>query len=65
MRQVLEVGGGQSGLTAMLYPRAEVTNVDLNEEFADSPINRDNPRIRFVAADATDLPFPRTRASTR
>jgi GT2 family glycosyltransferase/SAM-dependent methyltransferase len=57
VRQILEVGGGQSGLTAMLYPRAEVTNVDVNEEFADSPINRDNPRIRFVAADATDLPF--------
>jgi GT2 family glycosyltransferase/SAM-dependent methyltransferase len=56
-RQVLEVGGGQSGLTAMLYPRAEVTNADLNEEYADSPMNRDNPRIRFVQADATDLPF--------
>ena len=56
-REILEVGGGQSGLTAMLYPRAQITNVDLNPEFAESPMNRDNPRIRFVEGDATQLPF--------
>jgi GT2 family glycosyltransferase len=56
-RQILEVGGGQSGLTALLYPQARVTNADLNEEYAESPVNRDNPRIEFVRADATDLPF--------
>jgi GT2 family glycosyltransferase/SAM-dependent methyltransferase len=56
-RRILEVGGGQSGLTAMLYPQAEVTNIDLEGAFADSPLNRDNPRIRFVQGDATDLPF--------
>ncbi len=26
--RILEVGGGRSGLTAMLYPRARVTNLD-------------------------------------
>jgi GT2 family glycosyltransferase/SAM-dependent methyltransferase len=57
-RTILEVGGGQSGLTALLYPQAQVTNADLNEEYALSPINRDNPRIEFVRADATALPFP-------
>jgi GT2 family glycosyltransferase/SAM-dependent methyltransferase len=56
-REILEVGGGQSGLTALLYPDAQVTNVDLNAEYADSPLNRDNPRVRFVQGDATDLPF--------
>jgi SAM-dependent methyltransferase len=56
-RRILEVGGGQSGLTALLYPRAEITNLDLEPAFADSPLNRDNPRVRFVQGDATSLPF--------
>ena len=29
---VLEVGGGQGGLTALLYPRSQVTNIDLNPQ---------------------------------
>ena len=28
LRDILEVGGGQSGLTALLYPEAHVTNLD-------------------------------------
>jgi GT2 family glycosyltransferase len=55
-RDVLEIGGGRSGLTAMLYPKAWVTNADLDETNAASPSNQ-APRVRFVAADATQLPF--------
>ena len=54
--QILEVGGGQSGLTALLYPRAQVTNLDNNPEYADAPCNRQD-RVRFVCGDATNLPF--------
>jgi GT2 family glycosyltransferase/SAM-dependent methyltransferase len=55
-RDVLEIGGGRSGLSAMLYPKAWVTNVDLDETSAESASNQ-GPRVRFVAADATRLPF--------
>jgi len=54
---LLEVGGGQSGLSALLYPQAQVTNLDMEPAFAEAPCNRDNPRVTFVAGDATDLPF--------
>ncbi|MDQ3556902.1 MAG: methyltransferase domain-containing protein [Gemmatimonadota bacterium] len=60
VRDVLEVGGGRSGLAAMLYPDAEVTNLDMNAEYADAPANR-QPRVRFVCGDATDLEFPDAR----
>jgi ubiquinone/menaquinone biosynthesis C-methylase UbiE len=53
---LLEVGGGRSGLSALLYPRASVTNVDLDESFAQARPNR-NRRVRFVHGDATALPF--------
>jgi SAM-dependent methyltransferase len=53
---ILELGGGRSGLTAMLYPGGQVTSVDMDPTFADSPQNR-LPGVRFVCADATDLPF--------
>lgn len=55
-RDVLEIGGGRSGLTAMLYPKAWVTNVDVDEANADAPYNQ-APRVTFVTADATRLPF--------
>jgi GT2 family glycosyltransferase/ubiquinone/menaquinone biosynthesis C-methylase UbiE len=54
--RILEVGGGQSGLSAELYPRAEVVSIDLNAEYATSPLNR-RPGSQFLAADATRLPF--------
>ena len=54
--QILEVGGGRSGLTALLYPHAQVTNVDADRSHADSPVNR-QPRVRFVEGDATALEF--------
>ena len=54
--QILEVGGGQSGLAAMLYPEARVTTLDLDPSFADAPCNRAE-RVTFVQGDATALPF--------
>lgn len=53
---VLEVGGGRSGLTAMLYPEARVVNLDADPAHADAPCNRQE-RVTFVTGDATDLPF--------
>lgn len=53
---VLEVGGGQSGLTKLLYPRAEVTNLDFDPQFSDAACNR-QPGQSFVAGDATSMPF--------
>lgn len=53
---VLEVGGGRSGLAALLYPDAAVTNLDLDASYADAPCNQPD-RVRFVCGDATDLPF--------
>lgn len=53
---ILEVGGGQSGLTKMLYPHAQVTVLDADPRFADAPANQ-RSGVRFVAGDATDLPF--------
>ncbi len=54
--EVLEVGGGRSGLARLLYPGAHITTVDVEEEHAEADVNLD-PRVRFVVADATDLPF--------
>jgi SAM-dependent methyltransferase len=53
---LLEVGGGQSGLSATLYPRARVVNLDMAPAFADAPCNR-NPRVTFMAGNAASLPF--------
>lgn len=55
-RDILEVGGGQSGLTALLYPEAHVTNLDMEASFAEAPCNRQE-RVTFVCGDATALPF--------
>lgn len=56
-KEVLEVGGGQSGLSAMLFPQAQITNIDIEESYARSRLNQ-NPRIKFICGDATKLPFP-------
>lgn len=56
VHQVLEVGGGQSGLAALLYPKAHITTLDLEASFADAPCNK-SERVTFVQGDATDLPF--------
>ena len=53
---ILEIGGGQSGLTSLLYPQAKVTNLDLNPDYANAPCNQQE-NIQFVCKDATQLPF--------
>lgn len=54
--RILEIGGGRSGLTALLYPHAEIVNIDLDHRYASAPCNR-QPGNRFVCGDATRLPF--------
>jgi SAM-dependent methyltransferase len=56
LAQILEVGGGQSGLTALLYPQSQITNIDLNSQYAQAPCNQQK-NVKFVCGDATDLPF--------
>lgn len=53
---VLELGGGQSGITALLYPNAQVTNLDINAHYARSPCNR-IPQNSFINGSADHLPF--------
>ncbi|NUN66289.1 class I SAM-dependent methyltransferase [Pseudanabaena biceps] len=54
---ILEVGGGQGGLTALLYPKSHITNLDFEPKFAQAACNQ-QPNVRFVCGDATQLPFP-------
>lgn len=56
LMNILEVGGGQSGLTALLYPQAKIVNVDLNAEYANAACNQQK-QVQFVCGDATHLPF--------
>ncbi len=56
MQKILEVGGGRSGLTSLLYPNAQIINIDLHGEYASAPCNQPSS-VRFVRGDATDLPF--------
>ena len=53
---VLEIGGGRSGLTRLLYPSARVTNLDVDPLLGDAPCNR-LEGVRFVCGDATRLDF--------
>jgi SAM-dependent methyltransferase len=57
MGEILEVGGGQGGLTKLLYPDARVTNLDMDPRFAEAPVNR-RDGVRFICGDATKIPFP-------
>ena len=57
LENILEVGGGRSGLTAMLYPNAKITNLDFNPEYAEVACNQ-TENVTFVCGDATNLPFP-------
>lgn len=56
VRRVLEVGGGQSGLSSALFPDAVVVSVDLDPAYGGSAMNR-RRRQSFLAADACRLPF--------
>lgn len=51
--RILDLGGGRSGLAAMLYPRAEVTTLDLDFDLHD----QGPARTSFVCGDACALPF--------
>ena len=54
--RMLEVGGGRSGLTRLLYPSTRITNLDMDPSFADAPCNRQEG-VHFVCGDATRLEF--------
>src|SRR3546814_18960317 len=49
-RRVLEVGGGRSSPTTLLYPEAEIVNLALDGSHAKAPCNH-LPRVRFVRGD--------------
>ena len=53
---ILEIGGGQGGLTALLYPNATITNLDRDPNFANASCNQ-KPNVNFICGDATALPF--------
>jgi ubiquinone/menaquinone biosynthesis C-methylase UbiE len=53
--EVLEVGGGRSGMASYLYPGAQVTTLDLDPAYATQQ-PADAPS-RFVCGDARALPF--------
>ncbi len=55
-KRILEVGGGRSGLTALLYPNAEVVNLDADPSHATQAVNRQHA-MDFVCGTATALPF--------
>jgi SAM-dependent methyltransferase len=55
-RNILETGGGRSGLTRLLYPSARITNLDSDPLYADAPCNRQEG-VTFVCGDATALEF--------
>ncbi len=50
---ILEIGGGRSGLAAMLYPGATVVTLDIDSALAVQ-------QSTFVCGDACQLPFPDT-----
>jgi SAM-dependent methyltransferase len=58
---VVEVGGGTSGLTAMLFPRSHVTNVDSDPQVLEWA-RRGNSSTRVMPGAATDLPIPDSSA---
>jgi SAM-dependent methyltransferase len=56
LQNILELGGGRSGLTALLYPLAKVINLDINIEYAQAPCNK-QANVHFVCGNATEIPF--------
>ncbi|MDP9431959.1 MAG: glycosyltransferase [Actinomycetota bacterium] len=58
VRRVVEVGGGQSGLAAALYPSAHVLTVDLDPAFGARHDLYGGDLRHFVCGDATRLPVP-------
>ncbi|WP_270934409.1 class I SAM-dependent methyltransferase [Falsiroseomonas oryzae] len=56
VRHALDIGGGRSGLAALLYPRARITTLDHEAGHAAAAPNR-WPGVDFVCGDAACLPF--------
>ncbi len=56
LRTILEIGGGRSGLTALLYPDAHVVNLERERAYGRASPNRGKART-FVCADATASPL--------
>jgi SAM-dependent methyltransferase len=54
--RILEIGGGRSGLTALLYPSARVINLDSDPSHAAQSANRQDA-MGFICGTATALPF--------
>jgi SAM-dependent methyltransferase len=54
--RVLELGGGESGLTKLLFPNSAIVNVDASWAHGRHPHNR-QPGVRFLCGDAASLPF--------
>jgi SAM-dependent methyltransferase len=52
--RILEIGGGRSGMARLLFPGADIVNVDIDPTYAAEAANSD---VTFVCADACDLPF--------
>ena len=55
-QDILEVGGGESGLTKLLYPGAQVTNLDIDPRYAQTKNNLLDGQ-NFISGDATDMQF--------
>jgi SAM-dependent methyltransferase len=53
--RILDLGGGRSGLAALLYPDAEVVTLDIDSSLAGQ--GPPGARTQFVCGDATRLPF--------
>jgi SAM-dependent methyltransferase len=54
--RVLELGGGQSGLTRSLFPNSTILNMDANLTHGYDPHNRQTD-VRFICGNAERLPF--------
>ena len=54
--RVLEVGGGESGLTSLLYPSAKIVNLDIDDRAARSSQNQQS-NVSFIQGDATEMAF--------
>src|SRR5215510_8617184 len=53
---ILEVGGGRSGLTRLLYPDTTVSTLDIYASYADARSNRQDG-VLVICGDATKLAF--------
>ena len=54
--RVLELGGGQSGLTKLLFPHSTIINIDVDVSLGRCSKNQ-QAGVQFVCGDAAMLPF--------